>query len=174
MTTRRYVWLGFWGGMLGGVFMAMVEMINNLLAGHSIFTPMQMIAAPIVGQQPMMNAMKGGTFYMELVPALLGMIGHFMWAGLIFGTLFGLIASWTRLVGQAALWWGVLYGIVAGFFVSLVVNPIFALMPLWQSDGWVAFFIMHIAYGLGPGLVMWWGTRHIAPTVRPRQQQRVA
>src|SRR5919198_2515328 len=115
MTTGRYVWLGFWGGMLGGVFMAMVEMANNLLAGHSIFTPMHMIAAPIVGQEPMMNAMKGGTFYIEIVPAMLGMIGHFLWAGVIFGSLFGLIVSWSRLSGQATLWLGIVYGIAAGF-----------------------------------------------------------
>src|SRR5919197_2900477 len=172
MTTRRYIWLGFWGGLLGGVFMAIVEMMNNLVAGHSVFTPMLMIAAPVVGPQPMMNAMKGGTFYLELIPAILGMIGHFLWSGVIFGALFGFIASWLRLAGQAVLWSGVLYGITAGFFVRLVVNPIFALMPLWQSDGWVAFFIMHIAYGLGPGLVLWLATRGIAPTYTGEQRQR--
>ena len=174
MTTGRYAWLGFWGGMLGGVFMAMVEMINNLLAGHSIFTPMQMIAAPVVGQQPMMAAMKGGTFYIQVVPAILGVLGHFLWAGVIFGTTFGLIASWARLAGLAALWWGIVYGIFAGFIVSLVVNPVFDLMPLWQSDGWLAFFIMHVGYGLGPGLVLWWSTRGTAPNIAPRHEHRLA
>jgi uncharacterized membrane protein YagU involved in acid resistance len=170
MTTGRYAWLGFWGGMLGGVFMAMVEMANNLIMGHSIFTPVLMIAAPVLGQQPMMNAMKGGTFYIELIPAIAGMMGHFMWAGLIFGTIFGLIAAWTRLVGRPALWWGLLYGIVAGFFISLVVNPLFGLMPLWQSDGWTAFALMHLGYGLGPGLVLWLGTRSVAGSMVTRQQ----
>lgn len=174
MTNRRYVWLGFWGGVLGGVFMAMVEMANNLLAGHSVFTPMLMIAAPVVGQQPMMDAMKGGTFYIAIVPAILGMMGHFLWSGVIFGTLFGFIASWARLVGQAALWSGVVYGLIVGFFVSLVVNPIFGLMPLWQSDGWVAFFLMHIAYGLGPGLVLWRGTRALSASGISGHRQRLA
>jgi uncharacterized membrane protein YagU involved in acid resistance len=171
MASGRWVWLGFWGGMLGGVFMAVVEMANNLLAGHSIFTPMHMIAAPIVGAQPMMAAMKGGTFYVEPVPALLGMIGHFTWAGLIWGIVFGLVAAGARLAGQPALWWGLVYGLVVGLFMSAFVLPIFALKPLWQSDGWVPFTLMHLGYGLGPGLVLWLGTRErVAAATIPREK----
>jgi uncharacterized membrane protein YagU involved in acid resistance len=161
MTTGRYVWLGFWGGMLGGVLMAMVEMTSHLLAGHSLFTPMHMIAAPVIGQEPLMNAMKGGPLYIELGPALLGMIGHFMWAGLIWGVAFGLIASWAHLDGTPALWWGLIYGLVVGLFMSAVVLPLFGFEPLWK-DGWVPFTLMHLGYGLGPGLAIWRGTTRVA------------
>lgn len=174
MTKGRSAWYGFWGGMLGGVFMAMVEMMNNLLAGHSIFTPMHMIAAPIVGKGSMMAAMTGGTFYLEPIPAMLGMIGHFMWAGLIWGTLFGLIATWTRLTGQSVLWWGLLYGIAVGFVMSAVVLPIVGMDPLWQSDGWMPFILMHLAYGLGPGLVLWRGTRNLGELAAVTRRQQPA
>lgn len=158
MTTGRWIWLGFLGGLLGGVFMAMVEMGNNLIVGHSAFTPMHMIAAPVVGMGAMERAMTGGPLYMEPVPAILGMMGHFMWAGLIWGSLFGLLAAGLRLIGTAALGWGLVYGLLTGFVMSLVVLPIFGMKPLWESDGWVPFILMHLAYGLGPGFVVWRGT----------------
>jgi uncharacterized membrane protein YagU involved in acid resistance len=156
MTTGRWLWLGFWGGMLGGVLMAVVEMTSHLLAGHSLFTPMHMIAAPVVGDGPMMAAMKGGPLYVEAIPALLGMVGHFLWAGVIWGFGFGLIAAWGRLVGQVALGWGLVYGVAVGLFMSAVVLPIFGFKPLWEA-GWIPFTLMHLGYGLGPGLAVWRG-----------------
>lgn len=139
--------------------MAMVEMTTELLMGHSMFTPMAMIAAPVVGMGAMERTMMGGPFYMEPAPTLLGMMGHFMWAGLIWGSLFGLIAAGARIVGQAALWWGLAYGVGTGFVMSAVVLPVFGFKPLWETAPLVAFLLMHVAYGLGPGLVVWRGTR---------------
>lgn len=174
MTTGRWVWLGLLGGLLGGVFMAIVEMTSELLMGHSMFTPMAMIAAPVVGMGPMERTMMGGALYMEPVPTLLGMIGHLIWAGPIWGIIFGLIVAGTRIVGQAALWWGLAYGVATGFVMSGVVLPIFGLQPLWETAPLLSFFLMHLAYGLGPGLVLWRRTRQPALAEIPARQRHAA
>jgi uncharacterized membrane protein YagU involved in acid resistance len=174
MTLGRWLWLGSWGGMVGGVLEKAVVMTNAGIMGQSIFTPAHMVAVPVVGEGPMMAAMKGGAFYLEPVPALLGLIGHFLWSGPVWGLAFGLVAAALRLSGQAALWTGPAYGIAVGLFMSAVVLPIFGMKPMWEMAGWLVFTLAHLAYGLGPGIVVWQGTRAVAPTAAaagpPRQR----
>jgi hypothetical protein len=158
MSVGRYAWLGILGGLVGAVLMSMVEMTNELIMGHSFFLPPHMIAAPFVGKAPMEHAMMNGPLYLEWGPFILGLVLHMMWtAG--WGLLFGLIAAAMRLVGVAAFWWGIAYGIAAGFVMSYAVLPVVGLDPIPQTMGWAPFFLMHIAYGIGPGLVVWYGTR---------------
>jgi len=158
MSVTRYAWLGVVGGLVGAVFMSMVEMTNELIVGHSFFLPPHMIAAPIVGKAPMEHAMMNGPLYLEWGPFLLGLALHMMWtAG--WGLAFGLIASAARLVSVAAFWWGIAYGLAVGFVMSYAVLPIAGLDPLPKTSGWAPFFLMHIAYGAGPGLVLWYATR---------------
>jgi len=158
MSLARYAWLGILGGLVGAVLMAMVEMTNELLSGHSFFLPPHMIAAPFFGKAPMEHAMKGGPLYLEGAPFVAGLVIHMMWtAG--WGLVFGLIAGITRLVGTAALWWSIAYGVVTGFVMSYLVLPLVGLDPIPQSSGWVPFFLMHIAYGIGPGAIIAYATR---------------
>ena len=158
MTLVRYAWLGVVGGLVGAVLMAMVEMTSELIAGHSFFLPPHMIAAPLFGPAPMEHAMKGGPLYLETVPFVVGLIVHMMWtAG--WGLLFGLIAGIARLAGLAAFSWGIAYAIAVGFVMSYVVLPLVRLDPIPQTSGWVPFFLMHVAYGIGPGAVIGYATR---------------
>jgi uncharacterized membrane protein YagU involved in acid resistance len=173
MTTRRWIWLGILGGLLGGVLESLVVMVNAAVVGQSIFTPMHMVATPIVGMAPMEAAMQGGTLYMEPIPAFVGMVGHFMWSAL-WGALFGLIAAGARLTSQAALWSSPIYGIGVGLFMSAVVLPIFQMQPMWLGVGWPVFLIAHAAYGLGPGLVIWRGTRAVVGTPAIERHARAA
>jgi hypothetical protein len=161
MSLARYAWLGILGGLVGAVLMAMVEMTNELLSGHSFFLPPHMIAAPFFGKAPMEHAMNGGPLYLEGAPFVAGLVIHMMWtAG--WGLVFGVIAGITRLVGTAALCWSIVYGVVAGFVMSYLVLPLVGLDPIPQSSGWVPFFLMHIAYGIGPGAVIAYATRRAA------------
>jgi hypothetical protein len=158
MTLARYVWLGILGGLIGAVLMSMVEMGNELVAGHSFFLPPHMIAAPFTGKAPLEHAMRSGPFYLEAGPFVLGLVIHMMWtAG--WGAVFGLVAAAVRAAGAAALGWALAYAVAVGSVMSYVVLPLVGLDPIPQSSGWPAFFLMHIAYGLGPGLVLWYATR---------------
>jgi uncharacterized membrane protein YagU involved in acid resistance len=160
--------------MLGGVLEKIVVMTNAGIMGQSIFTPAHMVAVPVVGEGPMMAAMEGGTFYVAPIPALIGLVGHFLWSGPIWGIAFGVIAAWLRLRGQAALWSGLVYGVAVGLVMSAVVLPIFAMKPMWEMAGWTVFLLAHLAYGLGPGIVVAQGARAVAPAeagaVPPRQR----
>ena len=158
MSLARYGWLGIVGGLVGAALMAMVEMTSELLAGHSFFLPPHMIAAPFFGPAPMEHAMKGGPLYLEAGPFVVGLIAHMMWtAG--WGLVFGLIAGIARLAGPAALSWAIVYGLAVRFVMSYVVLPVVRLDPIPQTSGWIPFFLMHVAYGIGPGAVIAYATR---------------
>ncbi len=46
---RRYVLGGIAAGLVGGLAMSLYTMVAELVAGHSMFTPMYMVGAPLVG-----------------------------------------------------------------------------------------------------------------------------
>src|SRR5207244_4593800 len=70
----RYAVGGVVAGLVGGLAMAIYTMTNELLSGHSIFTPLYMTAAPLVGMGAMERGMSGGALHFELVPAMVGMV----------------------------------------------------------------------------------------------------
>ena len=154
----RSVWLGVLGGLVGAVLMSMVEMVNELVAGHSFFLPPHMIAAPFTGASPMQHAMTGGPFYLEGGPFVLGLALHMMWTA-AWGAAFGLLAGVLRIAAQNAIPFGAVYGLVVGFVMSYIVLPAVRLDPIPQTSGWLAFVLMHVAFGLGPGVMLWYGSR---------------
>jgi hypothetical protein len=174
MTTQRYVRMGIVGGLLGGLLMSMTEMTSELVSGHSFFTPLYHIAAPLVGMAPMETAMKSpGLGYFDPVPALIGMIVHFAWSA-TWGLLFGLIASGARLVGAAAVAWSWVYVVAVAFVMSYLVLPLAGLRPIPEMPGWLPFVLMHAAYALG--LSLWVGRTlaNVSPIEVERRHTRAA
>ena len=109
-------------GMIGGAMMAMFTMLATVTyLGMGFFTPLYVIASPLVGRQVMMTAMHGGAFYFALGPAVLGLVVHMMWSAL-WGIIFGLIASVLHLRGVAAVVGGMVYGVLVMLAMSYIVG----------------------------------------------------
>src|SRR5712691_6857353 len=127
--TRLFSFLiaGAVAGMLGGAMMAMFTMLATATYLHmGFFTPLYVIASPLSGPQSMMTAMHGGTFYLTLGPAILGLVVHMMWSAL-WGIVFGLIASGLHLRGAVAIIGGIVYGVLIMLVMNFVLLPIVGL-----------------------------------------------
>jgi hypothetical protein len=143
----RYLVGGLVAGLVGGLAMSGYTMIAELLSGHSVFTPMYMVGAPIVGMGAMERGMGGGAFYFEALPAMIGMVVHFAWAA-FWGLLFGVLVAFTRVIGWAGFALGIVYAYVVGTIMSLVVMPAVGLKPMWEMPGPMFFALDHLAFGL--------------------------
>src|SRR6266571_1915528 len=125
---------------IGGLAMSLYTMVAELVAGHSMFTPMYMVGAPVVGMGAMERGMSGGALYLELVPAIVGMVVHFMWAA-FWGLVFGAILWVARLAGWPAFAAAVAYGYAVGAIMSAVVMPTVGLKLMWEMPG-LTFFLL--------------------------------
>jgi hypothetical protein len=157
----RYLIGGAIAGLVGALAMAAYTMTNELLSGHSIFTPLYMTGAPLVGMGAMERGMSGGTFQFELVPAVVGMVAHFMWAA-FWGLLFGALVGSLRVAGWPAFSLGILWGYVAGTVMSAVVLPAVGMKPMWQQPGLQVFVLDHLAFGIPLAL---WGLLWLPTTL---------
>src|SRR5215471_21047066 len=138
-------------GMIGGAVMAMYTMIATATYLHmGFFTPMYLIASPLIGQQVLMTSLHQGLFYFALGPALLGLVVHMMWAAL-YGMIFGLIAYGTHLKGVVAVISGLIYGVLVMLFMSFVIAPIVGAPNILNLLGWPTWTIGHLLFGLALG-----------------------
>ena len=139
-------------GMIGGAIMAMFIMIATATyLSRGFFTPMYVIASPLIGKQVLMTSLHQGLFYFALGPALLGLVVHMMWAAL-YGMIFGLIAYGTHLKGVVAVISGLVYGVLVMLFMSFVIVPIAGAPNIPNSLGWPTWTIGHLLFGLVLGL----------------------
>ena len=139
-------------GMIGGAMMAMFTMIATATyLGMGFFTPLYVMASPLIGKQVMMTAMHGGVFYFALGPAVLGLVVHMMWSAL-WGIIFGLIAAGLHLRGVAAVVGGMIYGLLVLLVMSFIVLPIVGAPTLFQLLGWPTWIIGHLLFGMVVGL----------------------
>jgi uncharacterized membrane protein YagU involved in acid resistance len=151
--------IGAIAGMIGGAVMAMYTMIATATYLHmGFFTPMYVIASPLIGRQVLMTSLHQGLFYFALGPALLGLVVHMMWAAL-YGMIFGLIAYGTHLKGVVAVISGLIYGVLVMLFMSFIMVPIVGAPNILNLLGWSTWTIGHLLFGLVLGL---W------PVLRPR------
>jgi hypothetical protein len=166
---RQYVIGGIAAGLVGGLAMSVYTMAAELVAGHSMFTPMYMVGAPVVGMGAMERGMSGGPLYLELVPAIVGMVVHFIWAAL-WGLVFGGILWASRLSGWVAFATAIVYAYAVGAIMSAVVMPAVGLKPMWEMPGLVFFVLDHLAFGLPLGI---WALAFLPHArVRPSGQVR--
>ena len=149
---RQYVIGGVLAGLVGGLAMALYTMTNELLSGHSIFTPMSMPATPIVGMSVMERGMTGGALYLEPVPAMIGLVVHFLWAA-FWGLLFGVGLWLTRTAGWVGFGLGIAWGYVVGLVMSGLLLPAVGMKPMWEQPGATVFALDHLAFGLP--LALW-------------------
>jgi hypothetical protein len=127
----------------------MIATVTYLHMGF--FTPMYVIASPLIGRQAMMNTLHDGAFYFALGPAVLGLVVHMLWAAL-WGMIFGLIARGLHLTGAGAIISGLVYGVLVMLVMGFIVAPIVGAPNFFQLLGWPTWTIGHLLYGLPLGL----------------------
>src|SRR5438876_11954682 len=70
-------------GMIGGILMALFTMLATATyLQMGFFTPLYAIAAPLIGQQPLMTSLLQGGFYVARGPAILWLVFHLLCAAL--------------------------------------------------------------------------------------------
>jgi uncharacterized membrane protein YagU involved in acid resistance len=140
-------------GMLGGILMALFAMFATATyLQMSFFTPLYAIAAPLIGQQPLITSLLQGGFYLAFGPALLGLVVHLLWAA-FWGLIFGLLARRLHLTGGLAIISGLLYGVLVMLVMIYIVVPIVGAPNLLQLLGSFSFTIANaLFYGLPLGL----------------------
>jgi hypothetical protein len=145
--------LGATVGMIGGILMALFTMLATATyLQMGFFTPLYAIAAPLIGQQPLIASLKQGGFYFALGPALLGLAVHLLWAAL-WGLIFGLLAHGLHLTGGVSIIGGLVYGVLVMLVMILIVVPIVGAPNLLQLLGSYLFTIANaLFYGLPLGL----------------------
>jgi hypothetical protein len=137
---REVIGAGVVAGIIGGMLMAMIMMVATAAGGMGLLAPLRLIAATFYGK----DAMAGGG------PLLVGLMVHMM-NSMVFGVIFAWIAG-SRRAALPALMAGVAFGIaiwaVTTFGGLPMLNPMMrervAMMP-------VAWFIAHMAFGMGVG-----------------------
>src|SRR5437660_7233210 len=144
-----FLLFGAIAGMIGGVLMALFTMTATGTYLHmSFFTPLYAIAAPLIGQQPLLASLQGGAFYLALGPALLGLVVHLLWSA-FWGIVFGLLARWLHLTGGVAIFGGLVYGILVMLVMSFIVVPIVGAPNLLDMVGLFSFILSNaLFYGL--------------------------
>jgi len=156
-------------GMLGGILMVLFSMIATVTyLQMGFFTPLYAIAAPLIGQQPLMTSLQQGSFYLALGPALLGLVIHLLWAAL-WGVIFVLLARRLHLTGGVAIISGLIYGVVVMLVMIFIVVPIVGAPNLLHLVGSFSFTIANaLFYGLPLGL--WPVVQPELFTAHPAQQ----
>jgi len=145
--------LGATVGMVGGILMALFTMLATATyLQMGFFTPLYAIAAPLIGQQPLMTSLKKGGFYFALGPALLGLVVHLLWAA-FWGLIFGLLAHRLHLTGGVSIISGLVYGMLVMLVMIFIVVPIVGAPNLLKLLGSFVFTISNaLFYGLPLGL----------------------
>ncbi len=138
---------GFWGGLAGGAVMAGLACLYGLIAQHSIWYPVNLLAGVIMPGINYENIQQLRQFHvLEFVAAL---IGH----GII-STLVGVIyaVALPMFPKHAPIWAGV---IVPLFWTGLVATTLDLLNPaLSHFISWPWFIACQLGYGLVGGYVI--------------------
>src|SRR2546428_13168007 len=125
--------------MVGGILMALFTMLATATyLQMGFFTPLYAIAAPLIGQQPLMTSLKQGGFYFALGPALLGLVVHLLWAAL-WGLIFGLLAHRLHLTGGVSIIGGLVLRGVGPVVLSFIGGAVVVGSQLLSLLGSVLF-----------------------------------
>jgi uncharacterized membrane protein YagU involved in acid resistance len=149
--------------MAAGVAVGLFAMVASATyLGRGFFTPMYHAAFIIDGQTmgvAIEKAASGEPFYLVRETLVFGMIVHIMVGGAL-GAVFAVVARRFRLHGPRAIAGGVVYGIAAMAFMSLVVLPQAAVLfaagepisRMGDEIGWTTFVAQFVVFGLALGL----------------------
>jgi len=138
---------GIWGGLAGGAAMAALAVLYGLIAQHSIWYPINLLAGvviPNLGNAPLeqLRAFHGGAF----VAALLGHIIISSLVGIIYAVMLPMFPKY------APFWAGILMPL---FWSGLVATTLNIINPaLNERISWPWFVVAQLGFGLVGGYVI--------------------
>jgi hypothetical protein len=142
---------GIIGGFLGGIGMAIVAMATVPFIGHSIWFPINLVAAAVLRNLQTPPSPETLDQFMPLA-LIVGLVIHLLLSTLV-GTLFALLLP--TMPGSAFIWsliTGPILWAIVNFVALPLVNPIMS-----QRVDTTSFIIAHVVYSLVLG---WWVARY--------------
>jgi len=138
---------GIKGGLAGSVAMAVVAMLYGLISQHSIWYPINLLAAGFLPGAMTDTTAKIATFNLTvfLIAATIHLIAS-VFVGLLYGAMLPMFPKRPILLGGfiAPLFWtGILHSILG------IVNPV-----LNQRIHWAWFVVSQVAFGIVAGIVV--------------------
>lgn len=154
-TERKALWSSIVTGQIAGLIMAIAMMaVFAIVFGKNPLFPVQVIGSSLLGE----GALEGVNFKAVLV----GLILHQLGPSLLWGVLFGLVATKLDLTStKAALFAGFILGIVAMIGPYIVIPSIFYTfqgVDIWNREvpifwDWVAHLIFGLSFVLYPTIL---------------------
>ncbi len=145
MLTRRVLL----AGLAASVVMGMFEMLYEAVAGAGFWSPVMFIAATVL--RSLQDIATPVPF--QLVPLLLGLMGHMM-NSVILGVVFALLIAPRLDTRNALLIGGVVYG--AAIFVLMWFAVVPLVDPVMLKLNGLAFAVAHVMWGAVVGAVLGW------------------
>ena len=138
---------GVWGGIVGGMAMAVVALAYGVVSGRGIWYPVNLLAAMLL---PSMADMSGAELEkFDATAVVLGLVIHGIvsaMAGLFYGILLPTLPRYPVIWGGVVaplLWTGAVYGFMG------VLNPV-----MNSRVDWPWFIASQVLFGLTAGLVV--------------------
>ena len=135
---------GIWGGLAGGAAMAVLACLYGLVAQHSIWYPVNLLAGAVIPQVGMDTPEQLRLFNMvAFIAALVGHVGLSILVGIIYAVMLPMFPKY------APFWAGILMPL---FWSALVAVSLSILNPaLNERINWPWFVVCQLAYGLVGG-----------------------
>ena len=138
---------GLWGGLVGGVAMAVLALLYGLIAQHSVWYPVNLLAASASAELSQMNDVQLRAFHLSgLILALVIHITGSALVGLLYGIALPMFPRHPVLLGGVlapVFWTGLLHSSLG------IINPALQLRIHW---GW--FMAAQFAFGIVAGRVV--------------------
>ena len=138
---------GFWGGLAGGAVMAGLACLYGLIAQHSVWYPVNLLAGAVIPSMATATIEQLRMFHgLAFVAAL---VGHVVLSSLV-GVLYAVILP--MFPKYAPFWGGILMPL---FWTSLIATSLWLLNPvLNERINWPWFVVCQLAFGLVAGFVI--------------------
>jgi hypothetical protein len=138
---------GIWGGLAGGAAMAILACLYGLIAQHSIWYPVNLLAGAVVPQVGVETVEQLRAFNgMAFLAALLGHITLSVLVGIIYAVILPMFPKY------APFWAGILMPL---FWSALIAVALNLLNPALNGKiNWPWFVVCQLAYGLVGGYVI--------------------
>ncbi len=138
---------GFWGGLAGGAVMAALACLYGLIAEHSIWYPINLLAGVVLPSMGSASLNQLRSF--DLVAFVVAFIGHGV-LSVLMGTLYAAILP--MFPKYAPLWGGILMPL---FWSGLIATTLAILNPALNGRiSWPWFVACQLGFGLVGGFVI--------------------
>jgi hypothetical protein len=138
---------GFWGGLAGGAVMAILASLYGLIAFHSVWYPINLLAGVVIPDMGSESVKQLSTFH--ALPFMAALVGHGA-ISILVGVLYAVMLP--MFPKYAMLWAGILMPI---FWSGMVATTLNFINPALNSRiSWPWFVVCQLGFGLVGGYVI--------------------